>query len=301
MRSLLSEFTRDLDQNRTVVVMDEDGLAPPRQYVLAPMALLIRIVGIVLGICLLTFALVALTPIRNLIPGYSTEQMRTDAEQNALRLAQLEDSLGLQIEYMNHLRGLVTGAIVDTTFPPMGALPAPVSNRGSENVGQTTPPRSTPSGSGDTGNIAEARGLQTRRVSYGASASNPGSGGLSLPALPPIEGFVTRPYNGRDEHFAVDIAASEGTSVRSIGDGYVVVADWTQLGGYAIAIQHAGGYLSVFKHNKQLLKRVGERVRSQEPIARTGNTGEVTTGPHLHFELWRDGIPQDPRQYILGW
>jgi hypothetical protein len=281
MRSLLSEFTRDLDQNRTVVVMDEDGLAPPRQYVLAPTALLLRITGILLGVALFTFAVVALTPIRNLIPGYSTKQMRADAEQNTARLAQLEDSLGLQIDYMNHLRGLVTGAIIDTTLPPMASLPEPVDRSGATrsqpNVAQSNEANAL-KGPGDAAVLPEARGLRTRTVSYTESGSGLRTSGLSLPALPPVEGFVTRAFNRNDDHFAVDIAASEGTSVRSIGDGYVVVADWTQLGGYAIAIQHAGGFLS-----------------------RTGNTGEVTTGPHLHFELWRDGIAQDPRQYILGW
>jgi murein DD-endopeptidase MepM/ murein hydrolase activator NlpD len=68
-----------------------------------------------------------------------------------------------------------------------------------------------------------------------------------------------------------------------------------------MAIQHAKGYLSVYKHNQRLLKRAGDRVRSLEPIARSGNTGEVTTGPHLHFELWQNGLAQDPRRYFVDW
>jgi murein DD-endopeptidase MepM/ murein hydrolase activator NlpD len=285
MRPLLSEFTRNLDQSRTIVVMDEDGLDAPRQYHVEPIALLLRVAGVGLVVVLVTFAVVALSPIRNLIPGYSTEQMRVDAEQNAVRLAQLQDSMRIQIEYMTHLRGLVTGAVADTALPPM--LTQPLTDF------EIIEPVEVPT--------EEARTLQSGRVEFAGLVADDRSGGFPLPAMAPVEGFVTRPFDARNEHFAVDIAAASGTSVRSIGDGYVVLSDWTQLGGYAIAIQHPGGYLSVYKHNSTLLKEVGDRVRSQEPIARTGNTGEVTTGPHLHFELWRSGIPQDPRQYVLGW
>lgn len=296
MRSFLSEFTRDIDKSRTVVVMDEDGLAPPRQYELAPHAVILRGVGLVLAVVILTFAVVALTPIRQLIPGYSTDQMRSDAMNNAARLVQLEDSLRLQSEYLSHLRSVVTGAVSDTVLPAL--TPAPPST-----PAEIQTAAEAAGGESDAGQVTagEARALQTTPVTYASQGGAARAGGISLPTLPPVEGFVTRPYNSRDEHFAVDVAVSEGTSVRSIGNGYVVLADWTQAGGYAVAIQHAGGYVTVYKHNSELLKQVGDRVRAQEPIARSGNTGEVTTGPHLHFELWRDGIPQDPREYILGW
>lgn len=293
MRSLLTEFTRDIGQSRTVVVMDEDGLAPPRQYQFAPSFLLWRVAATVVALMLLTFLLVAFTPIRNIIPGYSTAEMRMNAENNAIRLAQLQDSLALQSEYMSHLRGLVTGALSDTTLPPLAAMPPAYSTQ------PAADPEDAPAD--PAAGTAQARPLPMRTVAQTMTDIGWLSGGLSLPALPPVDGFVTRPYRADDEHFAVDIAVSEGTSVRSIGDGYVILADWTQLGGYAIAVQHAGGYVSVYKHNSQLLKNVGDRVRGQEPIARSGNTGEVTTGPHLHFELWLDGIAQNPRQYILGW
>ena len=78
------------------------------------------------------------------------------------------------------------------------------------------------------------------------------------------------------------------------------MADRTQEGGWAIAVQHAGGYLSLYKHNRRLLKQVGERVEAREVIAESGNSGEITTGPHLHVELWHDGLAQDPAAYFIG-
>jgi murein DD-endopeptidase MepM/ murein hydrolase activator NlpD len=79
------------------------------------------------------------------------------------------------------------------------------------------------------------------------------------------------------------------------------MADWLNDGGQVIAIAHANGYISVFKHNSSLLKQVGDRVQDREVIALSGNTGEITSGPHAHFELWQNGLAQDPRAYVLGW
>lgn len=125
---------------------------------------------------------------------------------------------------------------------------------------------------------------------------------LRPPVRPPVDGgFPTRPFDAQDAHYGTDIAVSEGSQVRSVGPGYVVLADWTQEGGYTIAVQHANGYLSVYKHNKRLLKRTGDRVQAREVLAVSGNTGEMTTGPHVHFELWRNGLAQNPRAYVLGW
>ena len=81
----------------------------------------------------------------------------------------------------------------------------------------------------------------------------------------------------------------------------MVWADWTQDGGHTIAVQHADGYISIYKHNSRLLKRRGDRVTALEPIAVSGNTGAISTGPHLHFELWRNGLAQGPSAFISGW
>jgi murein DD-endopeptidase MepM/ murein hydrolase activator NlpD len=123
--------------------------------------------------------------------------------------------------------------------------------------------------------------------------------GLRLPALPPLTGVVSRAYDAGAGHFGLDIVARTGSTVRAVGDGFVVAADWTHTGGYTIAVQHPNGYLSIYAHNQRLLKRIGDRVRSQEALALSGNTGTITSGPHLHFELWRDGLAQDPRAFLL--
>ena len=114
----------------------------------------------------------------------------------------------------------------------------------------------------------------------------------------PIEGIVTTEFNLKDEHYGIDIVSNSNEPVKSVSEGTVIFSDWTQESGNVIAIQHRGNILSVYKHNSALLKKVGNFVNSGEAIAIIGNTGEFTTGPHLHFEMWYNGNPVDPEEFI---
>ncbi len=114
----------------------------------------------------------------------------------------------------------------------------------------------------------------------------------------PIQGVVTTEFSLRDEHYGVDIVSRVNEPVKSVADGTVILSDWTQESGNVIAIQHRGNMISVYKHNSALLKKVGTFVDSGEVIAIIGNTGEFTTGPHLHFEMWYNGHPVDPSEFI---
>ena len=114
----------------------------------------------------------------------------------------------------------------------------------------------------------------------------------------PINGFVSAPYNVRDGHFGADIVAKKNEPVKSIADGTVIMASWTQDSGYVIAVQHRGNIISVYKHNAELLKKVGNFVNAGEIISIIGNSGELTDGPHLHFELWYNGNSMNPEDFV---
>ena len=115
----------------------------------------------------------------------------------------------------------------------------------------------------------------------------------------PIDGYdVTDVFNPKKDHYGIDIVARENEPVRSVADGVVIMSSWTLDGGYIIAIQHSGNLISVYKHNSELFKNVGNFVASGEVIATIGNTGELTSGPHLHLELWHNGNPVNPQEYI---
>lgn len=115
----------------------------------------------------------------------------------------------------------------------------------------------------------------------------------------PIEGgIITDDFNPKEDHFGVDIVAKENEPVKSISEGMVIFSSWTMDSGYVIGIQHKGNLISVYKHNSELLKNVGNFVSGGEVIAIIGNTGELTSGPHLHVELWHNGNAVNPMEYI---
>ena len=301
MWKFLSEFTHRSDSPYDIVVMEEGGMTPPRQYRLHPQQVLYLWVASLATVTIFVLGLVTFTPLRNVVLGTGTAEMKQDARLNALRLAALKDSMATQERYVAQLQQLFSGELdsVQTAVQSPESTYEEVDN--SLEVASSSP-RS------QNWSDHQQPAVSVGRVGAGPVRTVSAEGGdtnylpsIQLPVLPPVQGFRTRGYDARTGHYAVDIAVEEGTVVRSIGDGYVILADWTHDGGYSIAVQHADGYVSVYKHNQRLLKHVGDRVRDREVVAVSGNSGEVTTGPHLHFELWQNGLAQDPSYYFIGW
>ena len=114
----------------------------------------------------------------------------------------------------------------------------------------------------------------------------------------PIKGVITNSFDRKEEHFGTDIVAKEDEPIKCVFDGVVVISHWTSETGYVIGVQHANGVFSLYKHNSILFKSVGEYVKSGEVIAVIGNSGDISSGPHLHFELWYKGIAVNPENYI---
>jgi murein DD-endopeptidase MepM/ murein hydrolase activator NlpD len=117
--------------------------------------------------------------------------------------------------------------------------------------------------------------------------------------FPPVKGIVTNSFQATKSHYGTDIVSGADEAVKSTLDGTVTMATWTLETGWVIQVQHSNNLISVYKHNAELLKRAGDYVKAGEPIAIIGNSGELTTGPHLHFELWHNGVALNPEDYIL--
>ena len=279
--------------------MDESGIENPRQYEIQPRRLLYGLAGVSLLLSLLLLTVILLSPIRRVFLGPDPNALRETARINAIRAAALEDSLAVQDEYLAQLRTAIIGdeaepeerqdSVVSVETPAVTpAEPEAPAGPRSDNWADHEQPALALDGLAADPRAEESPAAEI----YLAS--------LQFPSLVPVEGFLARGFDASRGHYGLDVAVKEGTPIRSVGDGYVVFADWTNDGGYVVAVQHADGYLSAYKHNSRLLKRVGDRVRSREAVALSGNTGEITTGPHLHFELWRNGLAQDPRFYFVG-
>jgi Membrane proteins related to metalloendopeptidases len=116
--------------------------------------------------------------------------------------------------------------------------------------------------------------------------------------FPPAKGELSSSFEDENKHYGVDIAMPENSPVHSISEGIIVFAEWTSETGFVIIAEHLNGLTSIYKHNSSIVKSQGDRIQTGEIIAFTGNTGSLTTGPHLHFELWYQGEPVDPENYI---
>ena len=114
----------------------------------------------------------------------------------------------------------------------------------------------------------------------------------------PLKGIISQEFDANSKHFAIDIASKKGSPIKAAADGTVIFSDWSTDTGYVIILKHSKDFISVYKHNGNLLKQQGDFVKSGEVIASVGSTGELTTGPHLHFELWKGGYAVNPINFI---
>ncbi len=120
-----------------------------------------------------------------------------------------------------------------------------------------------------------------------------------FPLVQPVNGFVTQEFSPGRRHYGIDFAGKQGTPVYAAADGSVIFAGWTYDDGNMVILSHGGGYLTIYKHNQQVLKTVHAVVKRGEAIALLGSSGRTSLGPHLHFEVWKDGTPRDPNEYLL--
>ncbi|MFK7844832.1 MAG: M23 family metallopeptidase [Rhodothermales bacterium] len=301
--NFLSEFTKGIRNTFTVIVMDEKQIQDPRQYRIKSSrvwqfgSFLVFLAGLV-AVCVVAF-----TPLREYIPSHGTEEMQRKIKEHALRVTALQDSLEAQVSYATQLRMLMMGHVDSSMFSVAPETMSPSITSPSFSARGSAEPRTSFSADHEQPALPIPQMPASSMPPPVRMASVEGRylSSIQFPAPPPVDqGVLTRGFDARSGHYAIDIAVEEGSVIRSMGDGYVIFSDWTHEGGYAIAVQHADGYVSVYKHAKQLEKRIGDRVRNREAVALSGNSGEITTGPHLHVEIWHNGLAQDPRYFFVG-
>ena len=146
----------------------------------------------------------------------------------------------------------------------------------------------------------ESSSLDETDVGYDPTVVTVGETSFSsFPLLSPVGGFVTQGFDPAHNHYGIDFAGKRGTPVYAAGDGHVIFAGWTYDDGNMLIISHGGGYMTVYKHNQILLTSSQAAVKRGQPIALLGTSGKTSLGPHLHFEVWKDGLPRDPSKFLL--
>ena len=236
----------------------------------------------------LTTIIIAFTPLREYIPGYTDVNLSKNVYELHMRADSLEYVLSVNERYMRNLRLVLSGEEPeDIHFERNDSL-----------LRQYTDIQITHTVADSL--LRDEYENQARMYSItGTSEIIPSQAGKGILFFTPLKGIVTNEFNPEDNHYGIDIVAPENEVVKATLDGIVLFASWTIETGHVIVIQHQHNYISVYKHNSVLLKKEGAHVRAGEPIAIVGGSGVFSTGPHLHFELWHNSNPVNPRDYMI--
>ena len=229
----------------------------------------------------LTILFIVFTPLKEYIQGYSSTELKKEASELVYKVDSLNQVLSVNDLYIENIQQVLKGEIKRVSFNKDSVLnqfkideidfaPSPVDSAFRVEVEQK-----------DRYSVFEEA---TRNTDIVFTA--------------PIKGEITENYNDRDKHFAIDIAVEKDTPVKAVADGTVIFRGFTADTGYVIVIEHNQGFISVYKHNSTIFKEQGDLVKSGEVIASAGSTGNLSTASHLHFELWNDGYPVNPANYI---
>ena len=229
-----------------------------------------------------SFLLIYFTPLKEYFRGYTSIELRQNAVENSMKLDSLESLYIIQSNYINSLKDLLSGNI---SYEELDEKLSRNENRVTElEIVNTNQEDSLLRALVEEEDKYNAFDIQGERV--------------TTVLFPPVKGGLSSAFDINSKHYGVDIVMPENSPVHSISEGIVVFSEWTSATGFVIIIEHLNGLTSIYKHNSSVVKSQGDRVGTGEIIAFTGNTGELTTGPHLHFELWYQGEPVDPQSYI---
>lgn len=241
------------------------------------------VLGAIFSIILisLTILFITVTPLKEYIQGYSSTELQKKTTNLSYKVDSLNQALSVNDLYIENIQQVLKGEIKRVTFNKDSVLrqfqideidfaPSPVDSMFREEVEQMD------------------------RFSVFQQAEK----NTDIVFSSPIKGQITQQYDDQEKHFAVDIAVDEDTPVKAVADGTVIFKGFTADTGYVILIEHGQGFTSIYKHNASIYKEQGELVKTGEVIASAGSTGAFSTGAHLHFELWNDGYPVNPTNYI---
>lgn len=267
-----------------LVILNDDTFEEKLSFKLSRLNVFVSIGVSAIVLIAGTTLLIALTPLREYIPGYSSARLRRQAFDLVRKTDSINTQLAYQQRYLNTIKNIVEGKAPDSlnTLPP-------------EQVAQL--PQEEALAPSEQEVSLRKKVEEEERFNVEPSASK--SRNLeNLGFFTPLKGVVSNAFSKENQHQAIDILAPANSAIKACLDGHVILAEWTAETGHILMLQHANGLISVYKHNSALLKKQGDLVKAGEAIAIIGNSGELTTGPHLHFELWHEGNPIDPQLFM---
>ena len=304
----MQKFLHPLSRQYRVEFIDAETLSSPRQYRIRPIIWMASAVLLVLGAIAGTGSLIWYTPaIRQQIPGYTNPEN----EKKLMYMQSALDTLKKEIQRRDEfIVSLQRSLKLDEPIP---SIIAP-SNNTFPVKGSTTATTKTPTKPAKTPETKEPEKVMPQNDATVASNDikpqpSPGDAAVGKTTqkmslaiktiLRPVIGYIRDGFSPAKGHYGIDVVTNENETVLAATEGYVIFSEYTEADGHVIAVSNPTGVVTFYKHNSRLLKKKGSYVHAGEPIAVVGNTGENTTGPHLHFEMWYNGEPLNPRDYII--
>ncbi|MFZ0490912.1 MAG: M23 family metallopeptidase [Salegentibacter sp.] len=277
------KFTHRLVDKYRMVVLNEDTFEERLSFRLTKLNVFVVVSLSAILLITGTTLLIAFTPLKEYIPGYSSTELKDKAADLAYRTDSLQKVIKLNEQYLTSIKKVLSG---DVQTDALNRDSAVVFSEEAPEIEEVTPSKED--------SILRAEVAQEDKYNLLPKATD----NMDFSLFPPVKGSISEGYDAKKRHYAVDVVVAKNSPVKSVADGRVVFSEWTAQTGYVIIVRHDYGLLSVYKHNASLTKEQGDMVQAGEVIATAGSTGEYTTGPHLHFELWNQTMPVDPTDYI---
>lgn len=282
-----SRFRKKLRNKYRLVILNDSTLERKLSFRLSRLNVFVAAGAAAIFLIVATIFIIAYTPLREYIPGYGDVNMQRDLYLLQLKADSLQRDVVRKNLFIENLKYIIEGK----EFPESGNQPfTDTVSKGYSDL--------------DAGISAEDSALRKEFEEsgrYNLFMSNQSGNGNDISSFfffSPVKGIVTNGFNPAAAHYGVDIVSRKNEAVKATLDGMVVFDGWTIGTGNIIALQHSNNLISVYKHNHALLKRTGEFVKAGDPIAIIGESGEMSSGPHLHFELWYNGRPVNPREFV---
>jgi len=276
-------ITKKLLNKYRLVILNEDTFEERISFKLNRLNVFVMVT--ITGILLVsgTTFLIAFTPLREYIPGYSSTSLNLKATRLVATTDSLESRIVVNQQYYNSIKKVLTGDVKTVEFDLDSAVQSQKVNLEEIDLSPSD-------------QDMRLREEVSKEDKYSLFENEKSNSDFSL--FSPVKGNITSGYDVTQKHYGVDVAIPKDTPIQAASAGTVIFSEWTAETGYVIILKHANNLLTVYKHNASLTKQQGEQVKAGEVIATAGSTGELSTGPHLHFELWRDGYPTDPTNFV---
>lgn len=286
MLDFLKQLFNKKDRDITFVLFDDREPDPSTSYRFKPVKVFYLIAGMLITVALGVFLLLKFTPIDGLFFSQSEKELRTQAIEIAQKVQMLQDSLEVRNEQLLQLKEVIAEG-QDTVFA--------VSQSQSEaEIAENE----------ESSELQSFSGVQTMQDTLLAKKeivlSDIFGNKPEFPVSYPIDGTITREYDPGKGHFGIDIATREGSAFTAIADGAIINQSWTLNYGWVLYLQHSDDIVTVYKHAATVSKSIGDIVLKGDILGTAGNVGIISSGPHLHIEIWKNGVPQNPNSYLIN-